>query len=801
MLRRHPGFTLIAVLSLALGIGANTAIFSVVNAALLRPLPVKEPDRLVGLYRKIPQDPNYNRFSYPNYTDTRDRNQSFAGLAAYFFTPMNLSSGGQTERLFGKIVTGNYFSVLGVEFTQGRAFLPEEDRTPGTHPVAVISHGLWQRRFGGDPNLIGKTLTLNGHSLTLVGITPPQFQGAELGMAPDVYLPMMMQARAMPGRNWLDDRGIGWLRVVGRLKTDVSEEQAQAEMHALGSQIKSEHPKINETFGIALVADFGIHPQFRSTARSFLLILMAVVGLVLLIACANVANLMLTRAAERQPEIGIRLALGARRSRLIRQLLTESLLLSILGGVVGLMITPWLIDALSIAVQQANPLPSPVAFQLDHRVLAFTMLLAVLTGVIFGLAPAITAARTDLMKIIKGDAAGRMSRRTRLRSLFVGAQVALSLVLLIAAGLFIRSLQSAQQIDVGFETERQLLLTFDLGLQGYSRERGRAFQQELVERVTALPGVQSVTLANVIPLGLGSDQDRGISIDGYTPPSGLQTIPINFNIIGANYFNTMSIPLVQGRDFAAQDHEKSPPVAIINETAARRFWPGQAALGKRLRYGTTGPEVEVIGIARDIKYITLGEEPTPYLYSPMSQFYLASATLQVRTAGEPRQLISAVQREVQMMDQDLPVFGIRAMGQHLRGALMAPRLAAMLLGIFGAAALLLAAVGIYGVVSYAVAQRTREIGVRIALGARPGQIVWLVLRRGMFPVWAGMLIGLGASVAATRLLASFLYGVSVTDPITFLAVAVLLGGVALLASYLPARRAMKVDPMVALRYE
>jgi predicted permease len=801
MLLKKPGFTLIAIVTLALGIGANTAIFSVVNGALLRPLQVKEPDRLVGLYRKIPQDPNYNRFSYPNYVDVRDRNQVFEGLAAYYFAPFNLSGASQTERVFGKVVSGNYFSVLGVEMGLGRGFLPEEDRIPDAHPVVVISHGLWQRRFGGDPSMVGKTITINGFGFTVIGIAPQQFQGAELGMIPDVFVPMMMQSRAMPGRNWLEDRGIGWLRVVGRLKPDVGERQAQAEMHTLAAQIRSEHPKVNESFGIAVIADFGIHPQFRDTARQFLLIIMAVVGLVLLIACANVANLLLARGAERQHEIGLRLALGAKRGRLIRQLLTESLLLALLGGAAALLITPWIIGALSVAIQQASPLPSPVEFQLDRRVLAFTMILAVLTGVIFGLAPAISAVRTDLLKIIKGDASGRASSRTRLRSIFVCTQVALSLVLLIAAGLFIRSLQQAQRIDVGFETEHQLLMSFDLGLQGYSRERGKGFLQQLEQRVAGLPGVQSVTFASILPVGLGSDQDRGIVIDGYKPPSGLDSVVINFNIVGSNYFPTMGIPILQGRDFGAQDNEKSPPVAIINEAAARRFFPNQTAVGKRLRYGSNGPEVEVIGIARDSKYITLGEETTPYLYSPMSQIYLSSVVMQVRTTGDPWSLVGAAQREVQALDRDLPLFSVKTMSQHLQGALLAPRLAATLLGVFGGVALLLAAVGIYGVVSFAVSQRTHEIGIRMALGARHGDIAWLVLRRGMLPVWIGMLIGASAALAVTRLLVSFLYGVSATDPATFAAVASLLGIVALLAAYLPARRATKVDPMVALRYE
>jgi predicted permease len=801
MLMKRPGFTLIAVISLALGVGANTAIFSVVNAYLLRPLPVEEPEALVGLYNKIPQDPNYNRFSYPNYIDARNRNRVFESLAAYYFTPFNLSGGGQTERVNGKVVSGNYFSTLGVKMNRGRAFLPEEDRAPNANPVVVIGYGLWQRRFGGDPALVGKTITLNGQGFTVVGVAPPQFQGAEVGMVPDVFVPMMMQSRAMPGRNWLDERGAGWLRVVGRLKPGVSVEQAQAEMRALGDQMRSENPQINGSFGIAVVKDFGIHPQFRGEVRNFLVILMAVVALVLLVACANVASLLLARAAERQQEIGVRLALGAGRLRLIGQLLTESMLLALLGGAAGLMIAPWLIDALSVAMAQANPMPSSVEFPLDRHVLAFTGAASVLIGLIFGLAPAISAARTDLMKIIKGETAGRAQVRARLRSIFIGAQVALSFALLVAAGLFIRGLRQAQRIDVGFDTEHQLLLAFDLGLQGYDRERGRAFQQQLEQRVAALPGVQSVTLADVEPLGLDSDQDFGVVIDGYTPPNGLQEVTIDYNVVGANYFQTMGIPLVHGRDFGAQDHEKSPPVAIVNETAARRFWPNQPAVGKRVRYGSGGPDVEVIGVARDSKYITLGEEPTPYLYSPLSQNYHSSATLQARASGDPSQLLGAVQREIRALDKDLPVFGVKTMSQHLQGALMAPRLAAGLLGVFGAVAMLLAAVGIYGVVSYFVAGRTREFGLRMALGARPSNVARLALRGGMTPVWIGMAIGLGASLAATRLLASFLYGVSASDPITYAAAAVLLGAVALLASFIPARRATKVDPMVALRCE
>lgn len=800
MLRKKPGFTLIAVLTLGLGIGANTAIFSVLNGALLRPLPVREPEQLVGLYRKIPQDENFNRFSFPNYLDTRDRSQSFTGLAAYYFTPFNLSSNKETERVSGKVVTGNYFEVLGVEPAWGRWFLPEEDQTPDTHPVAVIGYGLWQRRFGGDPALIGQTITLNGYSFTVIGITPKHFQGAELGMIPDVFVPLTMQRRAMPGNDWLSGRTIGWLRVLGRLKPEVSVAQARAELQSIGEQLQKEHPLANEMFGIAVIEDFAIHPQFRSQARNFLLVLMAVVGLVMLIACANVAGLLLARAAERQQEIGIRLALGAARRRLIGQLLIESLLLAFLGSAAGLALAPMLTRALG-SIQQSSGLPLPLEFPIDRRVLAFTLLLTLLTGVVFGLAPALSASRPDLMKIIKAGPAEGKTGRTRLRSFFVAGQMALSLVLLAIAGLFIRSLQNAQQIDVGFETQHQLMLAFDLKLQGYSHERGEAFLRSLDLRLASLPGVQSVALANTLPLGRGSDQDTGISIDGYTPPSGLQTITITYNAVGTGYLQTMGIPLLRGRNFSAEDTRKSPSVVIVNETASRRFWPGQEALGKRVRFGKD-EAAEVIGVARDCKYVTLGEDPLPFLYSPLTQVNPADAlVLHVRTAGEPSALAGAVIDELHALDKDLPVFDVKTMQQHLRGALLAPRLAAVVLSIFGLVALLLSAIGVYGVIAQQVSQRTREIGLRIALGASSGNVLKLIIGRGLKLTLYGLVPGMMAALAVTRLLQGLLYDVSGTDPLVFAAITLLLAGVALAASYVPARRAMKVEPISALRHE
>lgn len=797
MLLKKPGFTLIAVITLAVGIGANTAIFSLLNEALLRPLPVHEPERLVGLYRKIPQDENFNRFSYPNYIDTRERSSSFSGLAAYFFTALNLSNNGQTERAAGKIVTANYFDVLGVKMAVGRAFLPEDDKTPGGHPVAVISNGLWQRSFAADPEFIGRGITINGHQFTVIGIAPEDFRGTELGMAPDVYVPIMMQQQAMNGDDWLRSRMIGWLRVVGRLSSGVTSDQAQAELEAIGNQLRQEHPKENEAFGIAVVPDFGLHPNFRGDAERFLLLLLAVVGLVLLIACANIAGLLLARAAERRREIGIRMALGARRLRLARQMLTESLLLSLLGGAAGLLLTLWFSSLIEAALRAGQVLPSPIEFGLDHRVLIFTLSISVLSGLIFGMVPAINAMKTDLAGIIK-DASGTLQGKLRMRHIFVITQIALSLVLLTAAGLFVRSLLRAQQIDPGFNSENVLMMSLDLGLQGYKPEQARSFQRQLEQQLAALPGVQQVALAGQAPLT--SDADTTIEVEGYKPPTGLSGVVINFNVVGANYFQTLGIPLVQGRAFTEQDEQRDARgVAIINETAARRFWAEESAVGKRISMGKSA--LEIVGIARDGKYVTLGEDPRSYLYLPVSGNGLSGITVLLRTGGEPMNVITPVRQTVQSLDQNLPVYDIRTMNQHLSGALFGARLSAVLLGLFGGVALLLAALGIYGVMAYAVSQRTREIGIRMALGAKADDVMKLIVRRGMKLTIIGIVPGLIAALLVTRLLKGFLYEVGANDPVTFVVIVALLASVAFLACWIPARRAMKVNPIEALRCE
>jgi predicted permease len=797
LLVKNPSLTLIAGITLALGIAANTAIFSVLYTALLAPLPVRDPGSLVALYRKVPQDENYNRFSYPNYVDVRDRSQSMTGLAAYYFLSFNLSDGAGTERTYGKIISADYFRVLGVEQALGRAFSPEEDRTPGAHPVAMISYEFWRRRFGGDPSVVGRKITLNGSAFTIIGVAGQGFRGTEVGMAPDVYVPMIMQRQAMNSDDWLSNRGIGWLRVIGRLKPGVGVPQARAEMEALGAQLRREYPKINETFGVAVVADFGVHPNFRGDASQFLFLLMALVGLVLLMACANVAGLLLARFAERRREIGVRLALGASRGRLFKQMVTESLMLAMVGGVLGLALTPALLAALEWLLQSSRVLPSAIVFDLDHRILLFTAAISIATGLIFGAAPALSAAKVGVAGVIKEDGGGRASGPTRLRNIFVIAQIGLSLLLLAASGLFVRSLQRAQQIDPGFNPENLLLMSFDLGSQGYKPEQLLNFQQQIEERVAALAGVRQVTLTSSAPLT--NDADTRVIFEGYQSPDGLDGVTINFADVAPSYFQTMGIQIVDGRGFSAQDREGAPLAAIINDTAARRYGVG---VGKRI---LGERPVEIVGVARNSKYVTLGETERPFLYTPLAQNRDSQLTLIVRAAGEAGQtqlaVVEAIRQTVRSIDPNLPIYEIKTMDQHMSGALVGARLGALVISILGGVALLLSALGVYGVMASAVNSRRREIGVRMALGANARAVVTMILRQGMKLTLIGVLPGLIAAFAVMRFLKGFLYEISVSDPLTFTIITLLLIATALLACYLPARRAARVDPIQALRNE
>jgi predicted permease len=799
-LLKTPSFTIVAVMSLALGIGANTAIFSLVNTVLLRPLPVAQPEQIVAIYGTLHNGADDTLTSYLNYKDFRDRSRDvFTGLLAYRFAPMSLSQGGNNERIWGYLASGNYFDVLGVKPLLGRFFTPEEDRTPGASPVAVISYGCWQQRFAADPSVTGKTILLNNHPFTIIGVAPKNFTGTEVAYAPELWTPMMMARQIEPGSEWLESRDSQNIFVIGRLNPGVSRAQAQSVMQAIMQELAHEYPNENEGLGVRLLPPGLFIPSIRGAVITFAVVMMAVVGLVLLIACINLANLLLARATERRKEIAIRLAVGASRARLVRQLLTESVLLAILGGALGLLFAVWINDFVT-----SIKLPTDIALvfdlRLDWRVLLFSFVLSLLTGIVFGLLPALQSSKPALIPALKDQAALGGFKRSRLRSALIIVQVALSLLLLIGAGLIVRSLQRAQSIRPGFNPENAVAMSFDVGLQGYSEAKGREFQKQVVERVKALPGVQSVTLTNNLPLSLDYNYTT-IYIEGQ-PVMSSSNLPIAIpSRIGLNYFQTMGIGL-RGRDFTAQDDQKGARVAIVNETFMRRFFPGQDAIGKRFNFdGPNAPFWQIIGVAADGKYNSLGEDPKPFVYRSLLQNYDPSVTLVARTTTDPQTIIAAMRHEVQKLDPTLPLYDVKTLTEHMNVPLFPARMAAIALGSFGLLALALAAIGIYGVMSYSVASRTREIGIRLALGAQPRDVLKLIVGQGMSLALIGVSVGLLAAFAATRLLASLLYGVSATDALTFAGISFLLTAIALLACYIPAQRATKVDPIRALRYE
>ncbi|MCA1591405.1 MAG: ABC transporter permease [Acidobacteria bacterium] len=823
MLLKNPGFTAVAVISLALGIGANTSIFSFVNAILLRPLPVAEPERLAFVYSGSRSDP-YNVSSYPDYVDYRDKNEVLSDLVAYSGINVSLNTDDQPEQISGLIVTGNYFDALGVRAALGRTFLPDEDRTPGARPVAVIGHALWQGRFMGDPSIVGKQMLLNGQSFTIVGVAPKNFDGTDVGRANDIYVPMMMQAVVRPPRggysgemnpDLLAVRGSSWLEIIGRLKPGVTIAQAQAAMTTLAKGMEQAYPQTNKDQLATLSPASKGDPTQRGTLLSVAGLLTAVVGLVLLIACANVANLLLARASGRRREISIRLALGASRGRLIRQLMTESVLLALVSGVVGLLLAVWLVDALQSYTPPGNFFPVAFDFSLDTRVLGFALLISLLTGVIFGVAPALQASNPNLVPALKDETMvlpGRGVRRFSLRNVLVVAQVALSLVLLVCAGLFLRSLRQAQSIDPGFDPSHVLSMPLNVNLLHYTKPQAQEFYRRVIERVEALPGVESATLTRTPPLS-GASRQSTVLVEGGQGPAaasnseggGLPSENPNITLassVALKYFQTLSIPLLRGRDFDERDREGAPGVVIINETFARRYFPSEDPLGKRLSLsGAKGPWLEVVGLARDGKYITLGEMPAPFVYQPLMQRHESGMVLLVRAGGDPSNLVTGIRRETQALERNLPVTNFRLMTEMLNTSLFPARMGAVLLGVFGLLALLLASVGLYGVMAYSVARRTREIGIRMALGARSGDVLGLVLREGMTLVGIGVVLGVAVAFAATRMLAGFLYGVSTSDPATFAGVTVALAATALVASFIPARRAARVDPAISLRYE
>jgi predicted permease len=800
-LGRARGFTLVAVASLALGIGANTTIFSLVNALLLRPVQVPHAEQLVTVHATDRNGGGFHSFSYLDYADYRDRNHTFAGLAATSFAASTVGSGDDAALVAGLAVSGNYFDVLQVRPLLGRTFRPEEDRTPGAAPVVVLGHSMWQTRFGGDPTIVGKAIIINAQPFTVIGVMRPGFSSHYVGPRVDFWAPLMMTEVLKRAGRLLDSRGDTWLEFVGRLRPDASRDEALADLNTIAGQLDTQYPAESreQVRRVTVLPARPLFPQARTPVAAFMALLMGVVGLVLLAACTNLANLLLARAVARRREIGVRLALGASRGRLVRQLLTESVLLSVTGGLLGIVLALWMRDAL-LAFQP--PIPVPLAFELplDWRVLTFTLVLSLGTGILFGLAPALRSTRADVVGAIKDDDAGRAFRKSRLRGTLVAAQIGVSLVLLVGSGLFVRSLQNARNIDVGFETRDMLLATVDPAQQGYTGARRREFFRELLARLAAQPGVRAASAAATVPLGL-DNAETSVRIEAATGPQRVAG-GAAFNVIAPDYFRTMGMTLLRGRDFAIKDDETAPDVVVINETLAERAWPGQDPIGKRVSTsGDTGPWREVIGVVRTAKYRQLGEAPKPFVYFPYFQGMGEELTLHVRTAGDPMALLPVVRREVQALDRNIPLADVKTMTQHMKISLLPAQLAGTLLGAFGLVALLLAAIGVYGVMSYAASQRTREIGIRMALGATARDVVRLIVSQGMTPVIGGLTVGAALAFGLGRLVGSLLYGISPADPPTFVGVAFLLGAVAVLASWVPARRAAKVDPMVALRHE
>jgi macrolide transport system ATP-binding/permease protein len=802
-LLKRPGFVSIAVITLALGIGANTAIFSLVNAVLLRSLPVERPSEVVSVAVRG-KDDSMSAFSYPNYRDFRDRNETLSGLLVYRFVPLSLSRSGANERVWGFEVSGNYFDVLGVKAIRGRTFLPEEDKTPLANPVAVVSYESWQRRFGGDPDLVGKDVLMNNHQFKVIGIAPENFKGTELVYTPEIWLPASMMGWVEPGADWLDDRNTRNFFAIGRLKPGVDTRQAEASLNLLALQLAKEYPDTNEGQTVKVVPPGFILPELRGAVVSFTWVLMAAVALVLLVTCTNLAGLMLARATDRRREIAIRLAMGANRWRLIRQLLTESVLLSVIGGVAGMLLAVWIVQLL-LAFKPPIDFPLSLDVSVDWRVLLFSFAVSLVAGAIFGLAPALQATRPGVSQALRETSAQGGASRTRLRSVLVVAQIAISLVVLISAGLVVRTLLQLQTMNPGFDPQNALTMSFDLGLQGYDRQRGQQFYRQLSERVRALPGVKSAAVSDYIPLSLNFNS-RNIFVEGQPAERG-ENVPLAMNSsAGPRYFETMRTPLVHGREFTDQDQDGSERVAIVNETFVKKLMTSvnssSEAIGKRIAFGSAGgPYVRIVGVAREGKYFNIAEDPRPFVWTPLAQDYSTNGILTVRTEGNPEPLLAAVRKEVQALDPNLPLFDVKTLSEHMRFALFPARVAATVLGVFGLVALLLSAIGIYGITSYTVAQRTHEIGIRLALGAQLSDVLSLVLRHGLKLTAIGAAIGLFGAYLATRAITSVLYGVSPTDPLTFGLVSLVLVGVALVACYVPSRRATKVDPLIALRSE
>ena len=797
MLAKSPGFTAVAVIALGLGVGANTAIFSVVNQVLLRQLPFQDPSRLVMVWEKNrPRNRDRNVISPANFLDWRDQNAVFDDMAAFLDFRFNLTGTAEPEELPGEIAMVNLFSVLGATAEFGRTFEPG-DGAEGNN-VVILSHGLWQRRFGGDRDVVGKSIALDGKNYTVIGVMPPDFrlyvkQGSLIGKPVELWVPneFNAQARVRRGRAWMS---------VARLKPDVTVPQAQVEMDSIAARFEEQYPEFNKGWGVTVVP---LREQLVGDVKPALMVLLAAVGFVLLIACANVANLLLARAASRQKEIAIRTALGAGRSRVIRQLLTESVLLSTIGGGAGLLLAMWGTDVL-VALTPKDLLGIE-SVSLDRRVLFFTILVSLATGLLFGIAPAIAASRTNLNEVLKegGRDSSGAGRSQRVRSALVVVEVALALLLLIGSGLMIRSLWRLQAVDPGFDSSKMLTARLLLPGSKYAQDRQRTdFFKQLVERLQALPGVQAATAIDALPLA-GGGSATGFTIAGQPTPAPGEKPACDVRVVHPNYFEAMGIQLLQGRTFTEREATEVSRVVVVNRALVDRYFPGEDPIGKRIAVEMSDDPMpsSIVGVVGDVKYQGLDLDVRPMAYWPHPELARSFMTLVVRANNDPAALATALRHEVLAMDNDQPIADVRTMDELLSTSIARTRFSALLLAVFAGVAMVLAAVGIYGVMSYSVEQRTREIGIRMALGADRGDVVAMVVRQGMTLSLIGVAVGLGAAWVLTRFLATLLFQVTATDPASFASIPLALVAVALVASLIPARRATKVDPIVALRYE